>query len=297
MTELVDLNLTFPDDLNNVTVDGNKIEPYEYYQYIKSKLEKQDQQKLNNELKILFEVLRKCELTGQQNLYNIIVFNINCIIRERALISLGITEYIDKDSIQNFVDNIKPKNSVKIIELSRYPREIPEKEAKLINVIRKKNIFDEFCVIFTDFTKNDYKTDEEREIVARNRDPICFGMFADDEIHKKYKRLYKICDWTDDYCDLTFDKMIDKMIEMDIKPNNGKIHEIIDTNDVLDQYKDLAHALKTTTISNKTLQNKNSQNERTFINPLSQGDLNKNINPVNPWNPFTYVKYWLDAKK
>lgn len=236
-------NISFSTFENNglvkIDAESTHLEPYEYYNYLKSKLETQEQEKLDNELKILFDTLQKCNMTGQVNLSKNIKFNIDCILKERTLLCLGIKEYIDKDTVQQFVDTIKPKNSIKIIELQRYPRDIPEKEAKLISIIKRKNIFDQFYIVFTDLTKNDYKTDEERELVRRNRDPICFGMFEDNNIHKKFRRMYKICDWADDYCDLTFEKMIDKMNELNITPTNGIINGFEDTSDIIDQYQHL----------------------------------------------------------
>lgn len=221
-------------DLNDLKDPNNFFEPYHYYEYIKGKLETQEQSKLDNELSVLINAFKTCKRTGQRRLCDIIIFNIKCIIHERALLSLGITEYIDKESIQKFVESVKPKNSIKIIELSRYPRTIPQKEAKLIQIIKDKHIFDDICIIFTDFTKNDYKTEEEKELVKRNRDPICFGMFRDTGIDKNYKRLYKICDWVDDYCDLTFDKMVNQMSKMNIDCKNGTIEPFIDM-DTIDE--------------------------------------------------------------
>lgn len=223
--------------LVKIQQDDNSIEPYEYYNFLKSKLEFQDQQKLDSELCILFETLKKCRLTGQTSLMNNIKFNINCILKERTLLRLGITEFIDKDTVQQFVDKVQPKDSVKIIELHRYPRDIPDKQAKLISIIKRKNIFDQFYIVFTDFTKNDYKSDKEKQLVKRNRDPICFGMFENNSIHKKFRRMYKICDWVDQYCDLTFEKMIDKMKQLNIIPNNGILKEFEDSSDIFDQYK------------------------------------------------------------
>ena len=214
------------------------MEPYNYYMYLKSKLQTQSQVELDKELLVLFDTLDKCKVTGQVNLMNLIKFNIHCILRERVLLSLGITDYVDKDQVQEFVDKVQPKNSIKIIELHRYPRVIPEKEGKLISIIKSKNIFDQFYVVFTDFTDQEYKTKEEKELVDRNRDPICFGMFEDNNIHKKFKRMYKICDWTDRYCDLTFDKMIDKMKQLGIQPKVGKIKPVKDVLDLINEYKD-----------------------------------------------------------
>lgn len=48
-------------------------------------------------------------------------------------------------------------------------------------------------------------------VVERNRDPIVFGYFEDSKSHEKGERFYAIADWEDEYCDLTIEKLTEKM--------------------------------------------------------------------------------------
>lgn len=50
---------------------------------------------------------------------------------------------------------------------------------------------------------------------ARAKDPILFGMIANSD------KLYFVADWTDDYCDLTLDKML-KVIGKDVLKVNAE---------------------------------------------------------------------------
>lgn len=80
-------------------------------------------------------------------------------------------------------------------------REVPD---DLVEVIEKtKDIFDEFYVVFTDYTgKEERKVTKER----RDKDPILFGVFKNKT--NVSDRFYFLGDWVDEYCDLTLDKMI-----------------------------------------------------------------------------------------
>ncbi len=106
---------------------------------------------------------------------------------------------------------------IKIIELERYPRVIPLAQMDAIQKAKDLGIFDEFCVVFSDYTGEDYKTPEEKAAVARNRDPVVFGYFRHKVTAIKHDRFYFITDWEDEYCDLTFGKMIEKMSAAGIK--------------------------------------------------------------------------------
>ena len=107
-----------------------------------------------------------------------------------------------KDTIEDYITNVADK-SVKIIELSRYMREIPD---ELVDTIeRTKNLFDEFYVVFTDYTgREERKIEKER----RDKDPILFGVFKNQT--NVADRFYFLGDWVDEFCDLTLDKLVEQ---------------------------------------------------------------------------------------
>lgn len=115
---------------------------------------------------------------------------------------MGVTTFIYKDTIEDYIANVA-ENTVKIIELSRYTREIPD---ELVGTIEKtKPLFDEFYVLFTDYTgREERKVDKER----RDKDPILFGVFKNSSTVAD--RFYFLGDWVDEYCDLTLDKMVEE---------------------------------------------------------------------------------------
>lgn len=203
------------DDLKEMT-------PYQYFQFVKSKVNEINDEDLNKLYSISLELLEKYKKTGQIKASKKLVFHIKSILKEKEIIDLGITKFVYRDDIENYIDNIA-KDVVKIIELKNYPREIPD---ELVETIEKvKDIFDEMYVLFTDYTG------EVEKKVEKERDPILFGSFIDRTIDEMSQRMYYLGDWVDEYCDLTLDKLVsqtDKSIVKEISIPN-------DTNELINQ--------------------------------------------------------------
>lgn len=145
--------------------------------------------------------------TGQKQALAKLIYTLKVINRERTLVSLGYNQYVYKDAIDWYIDNHQDElHPVKIIELREYTRTIPEDIVKKVE--ETKNIFDEFFVVFTDYTG---KEDRRVEATKRNRDPILFGVFLDTKSRVCIERFYYIGDWVDEYCDLTFDKFLTEL--------------------------------------------------------------------------------------
>ena len=133
---------------------------------------------------------------------------VDCVSKEREIVKLGINSFVYRDVIEDYIDNVA-KNTVKIIELENYPRDIPD---DIVDIIAKtKNIFDKMYVVFTDYTgKIEKQVSKER----RDKDPILFGTFqmargkgrnSGNILNDKF---YFLGDWEDEYCDLTLDKFL-----------------------------------------------------------------------------------------
>lgn len=159
---------------------------------------------------------------------------------------MGINTFIYKDTIEDYIENVAGK-TVKIIELSRYMREIPD---ELVDTIEKsKDLFDEFYVVFTDYTgKEERKVEKER----RDKDPILFGVFKNRT--NVADRFYFLGDWVDEYCDLTLDKLVAQYKEkMNVSP--------VVTTSIPESPEELVALLKTYTIDNKKEESHVSLNE------------------------------------
>ena len=176
--------------------------PYEYFQSVKEAVKVINKDEITRMYQAASELMEKYEETGQEKAVIKLAFHVKTLLKESLLIEKGITKFVQKDDITNFIDNVS-KKPVKIIELKNYPREIPD---ELIGVIKDtKAIFDEFYVVFTDYSGEELYKEVEKE-----RDPILFGGFCTTNRDIVAERFYYLGDWVDEYCDLTLDKLIEE---------------------------------------------------------------------------------------
>ena len=182
--------------------EKNEITPSQYFDYLKDAKQNITNEQLKDSYGVFLKLGEKYTKIGQKESLKKLCFLANTLIKEEKLIELGVTTYVYKDTIEDYIENVASK-TVKIVELSRYMREVPD---ELVEVIEKtREIFDEFYVVFTDYTgKEERKVEKER----RDKDPILFGCFKNDR--NVGDRFYFLGDWVDEYCDLTLDKMIDE---------------------------------------------------------------------------------------
>ena len=83
---------------------------------------------------------------------------------------------------------------------------------------------------------------ETRRVQAerREKDPILFGTFQNEESKFILDRFYYIADWVDEYCDLTLDKLINELKD---KKNIDALHEF-NTPLTLDALKEQVESLE-----------------------------------------------------
>lgn len=191
------------------------IDPQDYFDYIKSKKNKCTDEFLDNLYDVTLKQLQKAMATGQNLVVRRLHYATSVIEKERELINNGIDVFVLREDIEYFIENIENKR-VKVVDLEFFPREIPDEIVEKVAVLKEKNIFDNYYVVFTDYTGNitkETKADVKREEIRK--DPILFGTFEQkiDGIYDICDRFYYIGDWEDEYCDLTLTKMVQKMSE------------------------------------------------------------------------------------
>lgn len=182
-----------------------EITPSQYFDYIKDAKKQITTDALKNSYGTFVALAEKYNKLGQKESLKKLSFLADTLLKEEKLIELGITTYVYKDTIEDYITNVADK-TVKIVELSRYMREVPD---ELVDTVTKtKDLFDEFYVVFTDYTgKEERKVEKER----RDKDPILFGVFRNST--NVADRFYFLGDWVDEYCDLTLDKMVEEYSE------------------------------------------------------------------------------------
>ena len=195
---------------NKSVYENKELTPLEYFNILKSKKERITNSDLDKIYDNCMSLMQKYIRTGQVNGARKLMFHLETIEKEKELVKQGIDTFIYKDDIEYFIDKVADE-SVKIIELEAYERTIPDNIIDLIEI--NKNRFDRLYVLFTDYTGT-YEREIQRE--RREKDPILFGVFLNDGAKSIVDRFYFIGDWEDEYCDLTLDKMVGKMKDIDI---------------------------------------------------------------------------------
>ncbi len=184
--------------------ENKELSPQEYFDHVKDKKNTITDEKLQNIYDNCLELISKYKTTGQTAAIKKLLFHLECVEKEREIIKMGIDTFIYRDDIEEYIDNIA-KDTVKIIELENYEREIPDEIVNIIEIVKSK--FDQLYIVFTDYTgKMERKVEKER----REKDPILFGVFQNTKSRVVIDRFYYLGDWEDEHCDLTLDKMVNE---------------------------------------------------------------------------------------
>ena len=214
----------------------NEITPSQYFNYLKGAKNTITTDALKNSFDTFIKLAEKYTKLGQKESLKKLCFLADVLTKEEKLIEMGITTYIYKDVIEDYIENVADQ-TVKIVELSRYMREVPD---ELVETVQKtKDIFDELYVVFTDYTgKEERKVEKER----MDKDPILFGVFKNQT--NVADRFYFLGDWVDEYCDLTLDKMVEQYTQ-------EKGHAPTNTSTIPQNGEELVALLKTYKIDSK----------------------------------------------
>lgn len=183
-----------------LSAEEKEMSPYNYFQSVKNSVKEMNDEDILKMYTAASTLMDKYKVFGQEKAEKRLAFHIKTLINEHSLISMGINRFVYKDDITNFIDKIS-KKPVKIIEMKNYPREIPDEMLDV--VLKTKDIFDEFYILFTDYSGDDLVNEVKKE-----RDPILFGGFCTKNRDIVADRFYYLGDWEDEYCDLTLDKLI-----------------------------------------------------------------------------------------
>lgn len=191
-----------------VMTNLEELTPSEYFEYVKSKKNTITDKDLQGYYSNCLELINKYNITGQTNGMRKLIFHLQSIEKERELVKMGITTFIYREDIEHYIDKIA-HDTVKVIELERYEREIPD---EVVEVIAKvKNLFDQLYVLFTDYTGETEQQLIREKRLEVSKDPILFGTFIDRSSRGISNRFYFLADWVDEYCDLTLNKLVNEV--------------------------------------------------------------------------------------
>lgn len=183
---------------------GSELTPQQYFEEIKDRKHHITDAELVKVYDNCLDLLNKYKITGQKKGMRKLMFHLECIEKEREIVKMGINTFIYRDDIEEYIDSVA-KDTVKIIELENYEREIPDEIVEVVAAVKDK--FDQLYVVFTDYTG---KVERQVEKERREKDPILFGTFQNPSNRTVIDRFYYLGDWEDEYCDLTLDKMVNE---------------------------------------------------------------------------------------
>jgi len=195
------------------------IEPLVIFSFIKNRFNFIQQRKLSKNLEKISEVLEVANRCQQIALSEKIREKFGVLLREQELIACGIKYYITEFLIQRFVSMCN-KKVIKVTPIRNYIRIIPKSVRVKLEKCQKAKLFDDYVILHTD--PNDTSVEKT---IAEKKDPILFGRIANS------KKLYFIDDWQDEFCDITFDKVLSVLSE---KKDNLTIESFNLENDILD---------------------------------------------------------------
>lgn len=210
------------------------ITPKQYFEMVKDRR----QTITDDELKKIYDnclvLLNKYMVTGQTKGAQKLIFHLETIEKEIEVVREGVNTFIYRDDIEEFIEDVA-KDTVKLIELKNYEREIPDEVVESLDRVKDK--FNAFYVMFTDYTgKIERKVEKER----RDKDPILFATFQDETTRTVIDRFYYIGDWEDEYCDLTLDKFVNQFKEVKNKEVVRTISTPKDIKDIKEQLSKLS---------------------------------------------------------
>ncbi len=181
--------------------------PKVYFSLVKSKFKETEKAVLNTRLRKLAHAVKRLELTGQQAALEEFPLALAVTLKEQEAAAIGCGRYVDKSTVTLFKKIQTLAENVYFKKLEDFPRLIPVDVERKLGAIRKQGVFDEYWVLYLDYTDEELKTNKQKII---EKDPILFGTFS-----FAPTRFFYIADWIDEHCDLTIDKFIDVMTEND----------------------------------------------------------------------------------
>ena len=193
----------------------------EYFRGLKANKREATDEMLSNIYSNCLSLFDKYERTGQMDAIKKLYVHLEAIEKEHKAIAAGVNLFVYLADVKPLLDRADSR-VIRCIDLHKYEREIPDEVVAKYEQV--KDIFDRFVVMFTDYTQ------EHSKKIAKEREPILFGVFHNDSTNTTVERLYFIGDWEDEYCDLTLDRLVSESRKL--KGNDAKVYEITDPVDL-----------------------------------------------------------------
>lgn len=223
------------------------ISPTTFFKFTKSKLSKIEQKDFKERVNRLVSMLNYSKSMNQLAVYDDCSLKLASIFQEQELLVVGIDKYLYEKSIIKYLQNVQNK-VIKFKEFTEFPRIVPKQVRDIYSSLRKKNVFDEYWILYIDY-QDEVKSNKQK---IKEKDPILFG-----KLKIEPTKLYFIADWVDEYCDLTLDQLTNSLEKLD---NDYKIEMIDEIN-----HREILKIKDEILLKQKRLANANSGNFRELM--------------------------------
>lgn len=189
--------------LSNFAVKKNAISiaPKVFFDYVKDSLKETEVEILKERLKGFKQIFDITAKSGQLALNENARDEIIKLVKEQEAAACGYKTYVLESTIKTFLRDVEGKAAY-FKDFKDFPRLIPDSILQFLSDAQDKNIFDQFWVLYLDYTK-DSKNIKSTSTKVKDKDPILFGRLTKDS-----NKFFYICDWVDEYCDLTLEKFV-----------------------------------------------------------------------------------------
>lgn len=113
-----------------------ELTPQQYFDAVKDAKKKVTDEELARVYDNCLELINKYKITGQNSAIKKCIFHLDSVEREREIVKMGINTFVYRDDIEYYINDVA-SDVVKIIELERYEREIPD---EIVNIIADARI-------------------------------------------------------------------------------------------------------------------------------------------------------------
>ena len=183
-------------------------EAREYFERLKASKEEQNLEDLEGFLKAAESLVKKYKITRQESARKRVEQYVEWYNKEIKIIKSGFTQYIKRSDIEKGINGTR---DIYICTLEEYERDIPDDVVDIVAKVLEEELFDQIYIIFTDYSDETKQREHQKKV---ERDPIMIGCVVKESTYgKKYfsEHMWFICDWIDQYCELTLSKLVEKI--------------------------------------------------------------------------------------
>jgi len=198
--------------IEDTHIEHVEISPKEFFESVKNSAEELI---LANERFASYEkAIAHLKRTGQIAILERMEYDLEIHRAETQLYAIGHTKVVTEANVVEFAG--KACRELRLDWIKNFSRLIPEKVIEAKEKCDENLIFDNYVIMHYDPYKDGVlqTVDEIKAQIAKEKDPILFGVIAGSN------KLYYVGDWIDEYCDLTFDKLVEKLGEEAISAND-----------------------------------------------------------------------------